>query len=323
MNSPEFNQFFRVLVSRFRKETHLSDITFTALEVVPGFKEDFVHFFFADLSTAEEIEVTREFWLPSGDGQPDFVFQCESWDLIVENKLWDRNYHFTQYGVTPLSPGKPTYMGLIANHTVGDHADWQVRHWMRFVDHFNDKLYGDFTPIFAAYLHYVKTICAMSEFKNFQFDFKSLFSFTHFVRMLERALRTTSSPKYKIEVKPDKKWDFGDCWSGFWFELDANDSPKPLKLWIGISFEYESEPPAVEVDVHQNENPVSFSKIERKLKDTSAFKKLFTKEDASIRLRMPHADFNKLNIEPSKEDQLSKLRSFVTACCDALVVSMN
>ena len=58
MNATDFDQFFKALGRRLRSETHLSDITYTAIEVIPGFKEDFLHYFFPELN-ADEIEVTR------------------------------------------------------------------------------------------------------------------------------------------------------------------------------------------------------------------------------------------------------------------------
>src|SRR5439155_13993583 len=136
-------------------------------------------------------QATRESAMRSGDGQPDFVFSAESWDLIVENKIWDRNYHFKQYGRAPLEPGRPLpNVGLIANHAVtGVPAKWQFRHWMNFVDEFSKRDYGQFHPVFVAYLNYVKHICTIAEFKNFRFEPKSLFALTHFTSMAERALR--------------------------------------------------------------------------------------------------------------------------------------
>ena len=186
----ELDRFFKMLVRRLRNETHLSDITYTAIEVVPGFKEDFVHYFFPDLNTDGDIEVKRESAMPSGDGQPDFVFSTESWDLIVENKIWDRNYHFKQYGRAPLQPGKPLpRVGLIANHRVTVPETWQFRHWMNFVDAFSSKDYGQFRAVFEAYLTYVKEICTVAEFKKFTFIRESLSALTHFVRMAERAVQ--------------------------------------------------------------------------------------------------------------------------------------
>jgi hypothetical protein len=103
----QFQQFFTELAQRFCNENDLSDFTYVALEVIPEFKKDFVRFFHPSLEIGnDEIQVVREFTLESTDEQPssrpDFLLRCGSWDLIVENKIWDRNYHFDQYGVKPL-----------------------------------------------------------------------------------------------------------------------------------------------------------------------------------------------------------------------------
>ena len=120
MSGTESDEFFGTMATRLRNETHLSDLTFTAMDILP-FKKDFVQFFFNELplDPDEEITVSREFTLSSGDGQPDLVFRGHSWDLVVENKLGDQKYHFDQYGKTPLSKSRSLpRIGLIANHTV-------------------------------------------------------------------------------------------------------------------------------------------------------------------------------------------------------------
>jgi hypothetical protein len=326
----EFDQFFKTLVRRLRNETHLSDITYTAIEVVPGLKEDFVHYFFPNLNTREDIELTREFRVPSGDGQPDFVFRAESWDLIVENKIWDRHYHFEQYGRAPLGPGRPLpYVGLIANHPVtlpgSLSGNWQFRHWMNFVDEFstNDKQYGKFHAVFEAYLSYVKEICTVAEFKKFAFTPESLFALTHFVRMAERAVQNTSSASYELTIKPNHKYAFGDSWAGHWFELKARGSNTPLDLFFGVDFGEDSKLPAITVDVHKGENPRCFNTIEKASFKSRSFDKKVRKEDEMVQLRMPAEEFDSVNADPSRERQLNKLCSFLTACCDALLKTVR
>src|SRR5208283_87443 len=196
----EFQEFFTQLARRFCNENHLSDFTYTALQTIPEFKKDFVRFFFRNLETDDDIEVFREFPLDSDDGRPDFVFRCNLWDLIVENKIWDRNYHFEQYGKKPLSPGKSLpFVGLIANHKVelpSHVTNWEARTWAVFARQFANKKYPPFEDVFDAYLQYVKKVCAMTEFKNFKFDLGSLSALTNFVRMIENTLRTASSNVY-------------------------------------------------------------------------------------------------------------------------------
>src|SRR6266536_5427995 len=156
----EFGRFFKTLARRFRNETHLSDMTYTTIQVIPRFRDDFIHYFFDHLDTNESIEVKREHRLPGG-GQPDFVFVAQSWDLIVENKIWDKEYH-PEYGKAPLREGRPLpKVGLIANHRVKEALPegWIFHEWMHFVDVFSQNDYGESQAVFDAYLTYVREIC--------------------------------------------------------------------------------------------------------------------------------------------------------------------
>jgi hypothetical protein len=318
--TPEFRQFFKTLARRLRNETDLSDVTYSALQVIDEFKKDFVRYFF-HFNTDKDISVIREFPMPSGDGQPDFVFSAESWDLIVENKIWDENYHFDQYGTTPLGAGRPLpHVGLIANHRVsGMPRNWKFREWTEFVDDFSTKDYGPFRAVFDAYLTYVREICNVAEFKKFTLDSKSLLGLTHFVRTAERALRNISSTSYEVTVKPTHKWSFGESWAGHWFELKPTKPKDVLNLFFGIDFSEEHKVPAIAIDVHSHENPIYFKVIERAPMESPSFNKVLWKEDDMIQLRMPPKEFDSLNADSSKENQLSRLRLFLNACCDAIL----
>jgi hypothetical protein len=318
-SATEFREFFRTLARRLRNETHLSDITYSAIEVIPEFKKDFVHYFFSDLNTDEDIEVRREFALPGNDGQPDLVFSGESWDLIVENKIWDENYHFDQYGKAPLYPQKPIpRVGLIANrHVGGVPQNWKFRQWAEFVDHFRNKDYGRYGALFEAYLTYVREICKVAEFKEFTLEPKALFALTHFARMAERTLHNASTRSYEVAIKSSH---FGESWAGHWFELKPTGSKNTLTLFFGIDWSFEPGP-AIVVEVLKRGNPKHFKLIEQTLLKSPSFQKV-RREAGFFQLLMPTEAFNALNSQ-SKEKQLSTLRSFVGACCNALYKSIR
>lgn len=267
--------------------------------------------------------MTREFTLPSGAGQPDFVFRAQSWDLIIENKIWDRHYHFDQYG-TRLEPNKKIHVGLIANHAVTIpeilSGIWKFRHWMNFFDEFSKKAkhYGQFQAVFNAYLSYVKEICTLSEFKKFTFVPESLSALTHFVRMAERAIQNSSTASFELRIEPNHKWTFGDSWAGHWFELKSTKSTVSLDLFFGIEFGDEFKLPAITVNVPEGENRSYFNAIEKAPLKSASFEKRLRKEDQIVQLRMSAEDFSSLNTDPLRENQLSKLCSFLNACCDAL-----
>ncbi len=321
MTENDFEEFFGAMAKRFRNETHLSDLTFTALELIPEFKKDFLHFFFPDLSfkDEDEIAVYREFSLGSSNGQPDLVFQSRNWDAIVENKLWDQNYHFDQYGAKPISPRKPTHTGLIANHSVQRPpaaSKWQIREWRNFLVAFECKKYPRYDGVFVAYLAYVKRICKMTEFKNFQFDPSSLFALTHFVRMAESALKVSTPDTYRITVQTSKKGNFGESWAGYWFQLHPTDSTEHLSLFFGIDFSF-GPPPTIGVHVHKHEN-AQFQMIADSVNDGPSYKIRREMKDGIVFLNLPNDQFLAINSETAKQKQLDALVRFLHTCCNDL-----
>lgn len=331
MDTPEFHVFFRNLANRFRHETHLSDITFTALITIPGFKRDFIRFFFSDIEVAneDEIEVIREGRLQSGDGQPDFILRGSTWDLLVENKIEDRNYHFQQYGKEPLSEGRPIpRVGLLANHPVsqdGIPAAWKVRHWQDFAREFSNKDYGVFRPLFRSYLEYVKRICDMTDFTNFKFDLKSLPALTHFVRMVETVITTTRTQDYNLEVVPRHRLEScGETWAGKFFKIITKNGVVDLSLILCLGFELPHEI-SIGIDARPDQDWRYFKKVADHLPGSMAnvYEGSRWPDANMVTLKMPSDSFRSLNDLCSKDEQMKQLRTFLTSCCDAILAAAS
>jgi hypothetical protein len=243
----ELDEFFTKLASRLRKETALSDITYAALETIPGFKTDFAQFFHRSIPCGGDIEVFREYRLKSG-GQPDFVFQLgKSWDLIVENKIWDENCHFDEYGVSPIRDRIPTKVALIAVRQIQapPHcAHWEIRTWAEFLERFEQQQYDTYTVLFKAYLKYARKVCSMAEFEKFKIDANAMGQLTQLSRMIERALNSSPTGLYKIIVKEEHKYNFGDSWAGYFFDLASRrgNGAVSLQVWFGLDFSSEHAP---------------------------------------------------------------------------------
>jgi len=331
--SEQFQHFFTELAQRFRNENDLSDFTYVALEAIPEFKKDFVRFFHPLLEIGDdEIQVIREFTLESTDeqpsGRPDFLLRCGSWDLIVENKIGDRNYHFDQYGIKPLLSGREKpHVGLIANHRVEPEPqakDWAIKTWSEFIEHFEKKKYSDYNDVFLAYMEYVKKVCAMTEFKNFKFDFNSLYALTHFIRMIERALQTDSNNTYEISnISKGTKWDIGESWAGCCFELKSKSqaSNAHLNLFFGIDFSKESGIPSIVADVHKSRNSNYFQAVVEQTTSSQFCEKKHWPKDGLVQLRMRMEKFNEINNESNKEKQLEKLKEYLNICCNAFLTA--
>lgn len=157
IRDPDTKAFFHRLASRLRTENPLSDITYTALDIIPSFKADFIRFFYADIPVDGSIDMTREQWLPSASGRPDFVFRAGRWNLIMENKIWDKHYHWDEYENHGYEPHSQTYLALIScRKDIPPRQGWSIRTWEHFVRAFENKTYGSCTSIFSGYISYVK-----------------------------------------------------------------------------------------------------------------------------------------------------------------------
>ena len=93
-------RFFRELASRMNNENDLSDIVYALCESNLQFKQFFLNYFFLDCHlSAIEASIQREVQYDDGS-RPDFVIRCPNRTFFVENKIWDRSHHFSQYAKT-------------------------------------------------------------------------------------------------------------------------------------------------------------------------------------------------------------------------------
>ena len=81
--------------------------------------------------------------------------------------------------------------------------------------------------------------------------------------------------------------------------------------------------PTITIEVHKGENRAHFNAIEKAAFKSPSFEKKIRTKEHFVHLLMLADDFKSLNADPSKESQLSKLCSFLSACCDALWESIR
>jgi hypothetical protein len=305
--------FFRYLATRCCQELHLSDVTYAMLEAVPEFKKDFVHFFYPDLPVEEEIEVLRECVLPTGGGQPDFLFRAPSWRLIVENKLDDPHHHFEQYsGADPNAR-----LGLIANHQVQqgpNNVRWRLRSWVEFIDQFEHKVYPGAAALFSGYLRYIREVCGMRELSAFSLEPAALSSLRRFNDMLADVIERTRIDGCSVCIRSDF-YNFGRSWSGSYVDLTTGSDAR-VTAFFGV--DYRSEVPFIGVSVEQ-EDP-SYPQVVAHLVTSLSFTvERDTLDGGRVWLKMSRAQWERLNGAADVGEQRQILADFFTNCCTALV----
>jgi hypothetical protein len=90
-------EFFRDLASRHYKENDLSDLTWALGKNCDEFLKSLMVFFGFNFNPDLPTEIIREYFL--GDGsRSDISIENGDSVFLIENKIYDRNYHVEQYG---------------------------------------------------------------------------------------------------------------------------------------------------------------------------------------------------------------------------------
>ena len=202
-------------------------------------------------------------------------------------------------------------------------SGWSIRQWADFVEAFDQKNYGTYTELFKTYLKYVRKICNMAEFEKFNIDPRSLTGLTSIVRMIQRTLETSSTDLYQIRVRKEFKWNFGEDWAGYFFDLTpiAKDVGVSLAVWYGLEFNSDRGPATIAVGLHVGKTPEAFARISENLRRNPIYD--IRTEPEFIELRMYEAQFAAINNLPTKEEQLRDLKEFLKVCCEELLRTMK
>lgn len=112
--------FFIKLSERFWKENALSDITWVLMENIDQLKRDFLNLFGFNIPKGTAIECQREFIIPKSNLRVDFAFSFNNNIFLLENKIWDYNYHIKKYSFATknIEEFQNVYLGIITNHCI-------------------------------------------------------------------------------------------------------------------------------------------------------------------------------------------------------------
>jgi hypothetical protein len=120
LDTGPYQRFFESLAERFGgAETKLSDVTYAMLNSNSEFLLEFAKFFGFSIHDNQPCEVEREYPLGNGFRVDLAIKQGQSEVYLIENKIFDGNYHFDDYGGSPVGKTAKGF-GLIANHTVNE-----------------------------------------------------------------------------------------------------------------------------------------------------------------------------------------------------------
>lgn len=165
------DNFFKKLAKRLYKENDLSDITWAIATTNTHFMELFMKLFkFDEFHCDKPWSIDRENPSESQGSRPDFIVSQEK-EYIIENKINDMNYHFSQYA----KDFPNSKRGFISAYKLDDEAKkeaknykFQIARWQDFIALLQNNLgkFGEDSLLINAYITYVKEVCSIMTFKE-------------------------------------------------------------------------------------------------------------------------------------------------------------
>jgi hypothetical protein len=271
--------FFRDLASRLYKENDLSDLTWALGKNCDEFLKSLMVFFGFNFNPGLPTEIIREDSL--GDGsRPDISIENGDTVFLIENKIYDRNYHIEQYAkLNFLREKEIGKLGLITNHRIDDITRAKARDynftnprtWEEFSRYLDNKVHdksfsGDWEDVIKGYIEYVKEVCSIVEIKEIRFE--SLSSLACFNRLVRKVIEQFQSEILDCQLYKIGR-AFGENWSGQYFSLKKKGGKIAIYPFFGIY--YDEEPPSVVFSFENDWCKEIYSKFKGKNKEGNFF----------------------------------------------------
>jgi len=245
-------RLFKDLGSRFSDENDLSDLTWALAKNSETFLKSLVEFFNFHIDQEVPTEIIREYPLKEGS-RPDFAIVNGDVLFIIENKIYDRNYHFDQYAKSSAPEGKKIGgFGIIVNHTIDNDSKriaqenkFKVVTWNSLCKFIESRLAvknfdTESENCVRAYLQYVKEVCSIMEIKKICFD--TLSSLFQFNRLIKKIINEFQRDGFECKLHKPSRAN-GESWSGQYFSLNRKGAKTVIYPFFGIY--YGEEPPTI------------------------------------------------------------------------------
>lgn len=331
-----FNRFFESLSSRMYKENDLSDITYSLLQSSEKFMEVFVSFITEDpIKQKNGFEVSREYSLDPKN-RPDFFFIGQDEVILLENKVWDTNYHFHDYEKA-LSLHLSSYMqykpkapfkALISAHTlspeniaVANSNGFKVIYWSEFVDllklemskrNFN----AEEIPLVGGYVKYLEEVVKTVEIGKIKLDREALQSIVNLVQLMQRIVLQSvdeyaGSAGFSYKMDKINKQANADGSSGLGYIITKNggNASAFASFYLQYSYKGNKGNPAILIELPYNWNSDLNKKIPDEVGQTFVFDMMNLKDKEGCAFMLKDS-LSEVFYNGDQEAQIGTLKSF-------------
>ena len=238
---------FSDLGSHLQSENNLSDVTWALATNIENFMKTFIELF--GFSFQEKVPYSFQREVSSGEnGRPDFIFEQGDKQYIIENKIYDTDYHFEQYALLRRAKNY-VGIGIIINHKLdgvsqknAQKSNFKVAYWESFVERLKkEKFSADEKIYIDVYIRYVKEVCSIVELKEIRFD--KLSSLYHFNNLITKIIHEFSLQGFDCSFYNTPPRARGNGWSGQYFSLKRIAGK--TTIWPSFGIYFEEEPPSI------------------------------------------------------------------------------
>jgi len=273
-------RFFACLSERMYKENDLSDITYALINTSEDFKRIFISFITKSgkkQAQCANYEVSREFPLDDRN-RPDFLFIGGNEAILLENKVWDRDYHFKDYSDALLNQMSSHMQyqayhplkALISAHILGNqdiqsgkNHGFEISYWHDFIALLKDeiakgafaanKYKDDQKDLINGYVKYLEEVVKVPEIGRIQFTKETLKSIIDLSALMKLIVRQHHSQNYDYELtSANTKLNTGNS-TGIAYIITKNGSNKRAFVNFYLQYDYKGSP-AIIIDLPLNVN---------------------------------------------------------------------
>jgi hypothetical protein len=221
--------FFQQLANYYL-ENNLSDITLYICNCSKLFRVLFINSIFPILHESDInkiINIEREFTSEDGEARIDFKFEIDNQIYLIENKIYDRDYHFSQY----LKSYKNSIIGFIANYNVIviDIYEFKVT-WNEVYNKLQNALHemaiSEERSLLSGYAEYLKKVCCIMDRRDFSPSKSSDINYLN--NIFDELIKKYSNSELGVNNKAKGCMDYR---SGKYF-YSCKDNSK--NFWVGI-----------------------------------------------------------------------------------------
>lgn len=303
--------FISELGKRLDSENDLSDITWALLQSSSDFRRAFLTFIGINNTEFESaFEFEREYLLP-GNLRVDLAIRSplSKEVILLENKIWDRNYHFVDYSKA-IGSSSNFKLVLLSAHQIessdsnlAQRTGWTLRYWHDFEESLRSLTFKEFDDVRAGFISYLRRVCMVLPVDRIQFDSASLNSLYSFNNLIRRIVKDASHDNFVYALYPSPR-SFSNGYSACYYSIAKRGEIPFTYPAIGIDYQ---EDPSICVWLDRDWNKIADSVLIITPKKTDLFE-IENEVDSVIFCMLPEL-FKKFNTA-GKVEQAKVLQDF-------------